>query len=213
MIVCNGIYLEHNEQTILRNPISRIVEVAKVQQFDILNDDIFDHTNTYRAYNFLRKSKNTIFGIKVLHDLIFQYLDYTSDPRTYNFEFDLEFDKPCKELLWVIYSEDEPLKYIDMIQSAKIIVNGYNRFSEQHGKYFMCYQQYKYHTNFIEGVYVYTFNLHPESYERGSSMNFGKFQSKKIHITVLCPFDKFYKLKIYSIQYENLIVESGSCRF
>lgn len=220
-LLLNCIFLEHPAKEFLfKNPISRIVEVVNIQESDILNNDISHYTNTYKAYNYLNNSDIGIFRIKVLHNLIFQYLDYTQQPKIYNLEFDLNFNKPCKELWWAIVPidpilalEDEPLKYVDMIQSAKITLNSYDRFQEQNSEFFTNYQQWIHHKNHVENLHVYSFNLNPESDCLGAFTNFGKFGSKKLHLTVLCPFDKFYKLKIYAIQYEHLKIESGHCSF
>jgi hypothetical protein len=211
-LLVNYIYMESKERhNLWKNPISRVIETVKIQESDILNDEICHYTNTYNAYDYLYNSDVGIFGIKVLHNLVFQYLDYTRKPKIYNLVFDLKFDKPCKELWWFIDSGNEPFKYVDMIQSAKITLNNHDRFSEQNSEFFTNYQQWIYHTNHVENVHVYSFNLNPESEYLGSHTNFGRVESKKLHLTVLCSFDKFYKLKIYAAQYENLKIEAGQC--
>lgn len=215
VLALNNIYLDKKMYTELRdNPISQRVEIVDSMIYDIVNPEINDHTDTNLAYEHLKDSDLSILKINVLRDLIFQYLDYpdTKKPKLYNFAFDLNFiKKPCKELWWIIYPEDQLLEYVDIMQSGKISLNCYDRFSEQDRAYFTNYQQFKHHTNHMENVQVFSFSLNPENhdpdYPESSTIDFTKLDSYKLHLMILCPFDKFYKLKIYANQLDDFIVE------
>ena len=50
--------------------------------------------------------------------------------------------------------------------SAKIVLNGNDRFSEREGKYFNLVQPYQHHTNSpAPGINVYSFALTPEEHQ------------------------------------------------
>lgn len=209
-ICFNCIYVNRGKDyPALMSPIiTQKVEVIETLTYCILNDEIKDQTNINLAYEYLKKTHISVFRINVLCDLIFQYLGYpdTRAQKTYKFAFDLDFKLKCKELWWIICPVDKPLRYMDIIQSARITFNGYDRFSEQESRFFTNYQQWKHHTNHVENVHVYSFCSNPESNECDGWVDFEIMDERKLHLTVLCPFDNFYNLKIYGIQSDNFVI-------
>lgn len=216
-IVCNYIYLtSKNRKSLFDNVVSQIVEVTSMQEFDIVNDEILYNVYTSNAYNYLHKNNIGIFGIKDIHNLIFSYLGHNSLPKVQELAFNLDFNGLCKELLWLVTSNDEPLKYSDMVLKEKITLSVENTDAvrvEQDADFFTQYQQYINHTNHIDNVHAYSFSLYPESNKYNGSINFGRINKKTLHLTISCPSDKIYKLKVYAIQYKDLVIGCGNCCF
>jgi hypothetical protein len=205
VINLNYVYVLKNQHPALMGPmIEQKIEITDTLIHRITNDQIMENTCTNLAFNILKNSQVHVFQVNDLLNHIFGYLDYPSTrvPRDYRFAFDLDFKMKCKELWWVICPEDQPLKYTDMMQSATISLNQWDRFSEQSRDFFTNYQQWINHTNHVENVQVYAFGLNPENNMKNNGLI--DFESKvlhdkKLHLTIRCPCDKFYKLKIYGI--------------
>ena len=209
-ITINYIYLNYNKrQEIYSSTCSQTVDCVKMQQFDILNDTIIHNVHTILAYDYLYKNNIGIFGLKDIHNLIFSFLGYHLIPKEQEQEldFDLEFNQTIKELIWVITSDDKPLQYSNMILHDKISINGNVRI-ENDSNYFSSYQPYINHTNTVEGTSLYSFSLFPEENKVNGYSNFGQEDKSTLHLKILCPFDKFYKLKVYAIQQAKYTVDN-----
>jgi len=64
------------------------------------------------------------------------------------------------------------------IHSAKIILNGHDRFKTQEGSYFNYYQTQNHHTRTpADGINVYSFALHPEKHQPSGTTNLSRIDS------------------------------------
>ena len=115
----------------------------------------------------------------------------------------LNFNHPCKELIWVT---DDPCT-----GTAKLVLNGHDRFAERNAKYFQTVQPYQHHTR-IPGpgkyIHVYSFCLKPEEAQPSGSCNFSRIDNAQLVLDGLVSAgDK--KLQVYATNWNVLRIMSG----
>jgi hypothetical protein len=107
----------------------------------------------------------------------------------------LTFNHPLKELIWVVNQDrmlqaHEYFNYgsrmlneygipnIDLIQSAVLQLDGYDRFEEQSAQYFRLIQPWQRHTAIPNDfIYVYSFSLAPEAAQPQGTCNGSRIDS------------------------------------
>ena len=129
----------------------------------------------YCDYIYLDTEERRRFA-QVSHEYLIDQVQFNNvhavckDDKTAN--IDLRFNHPCKELFWVAQPREDGLtsgraaqpfrfshlinvdddsgvynrEYLDTVASAKLQLNGLDRFSERDGTYFRCVQPYQHHT-------------------------------------------------------------------
>ncbi len=73
------------------------------------------------------------------------------------------------------------------ISTAKIILNGHDRFSQRQGSYFHYVQPYQHHTRIpyeSKGINMYSFSLEPEENQPSGSVNMSRIDNAALSITV-----------------------------
>jgi len=101
----------------------------------------------------------------------------------------LTFNHPMKEMIWVVNQDRMLLAHewfnfgsrmlneygipnLDLISTALLQFDGYDRFEEQSAQYFRLMQPYQRHTAIPnEFIYVYSFSLAPEAAQPQGSCN------------------------------------------
>ena len=136
----------------------------------------------------------------------------------------LEFNHPCKELIWVnsllfnknlnlhnnysnkvntFYGSDNPMK------NAVLFVNGEERFQERNADYFRLMVPYQKHSrtpnNFI---YVYSFSLNPEEIQPSGTCNYSRLNTSEMVINYANGIDDLVT-RIYATNYNILNVVNG----
>ena len=96
--------------------------------------------------------------------------------------------------------------------SAKLVLNGHDRFSERDGRWFNLAVPYTTHENIPPtGINVYSFGLRPEEHQPSGSINFSRVDVANLHLT-LSPeaiSNGGCKVKIYAVSYNILRIMSG----
>ncbi len=96
--------------------------------------------------------------------------------------------------------------------SAKLVLNGHDRFSERDGRWFNLAVPYTTHENVPPtGINVYSFGLRPEEHQPSGSINFSRVDVANLHLT-LSPdaiSNGGCKVKIYAVSYNILRIMSG----
>jgi hypothetical protein len=97
--------------------------------------------------------------------------------------------------------------------SAKIQLNGQDRFSEREGRYFNLVQPYQHHTNIpAVGINVYSFALNPEQHQPSGSCNMSRIDSAYLQATLSANTignSQTAKVRIYATNYNVLRVMAG----
>lgn len=154
------------------------------------------------------------------HEYLIDQLQYTGQQQitTAQGRLDLTLNHPVKELIWVFQDErhvdcgstitttngfTSPFTYNDIVDRAKIQINGQDRFDERFGDYFWKVQRYQHHTGGAFGpvsravvntsdagaatdglilgqnspINVYSFAIQPEEHQPSGTCNFSRIDS------------------------------------
>ncbi len=139
-------------------------------------------------------------------------------------KIDLEFNHPCKELLWIsrldfnsklnlpfnfsdrvdtTYGSDNPVKDVELL------INGHDRFPKRKGDYFRLVLPFQKHTRApSDFIYVYSFCLNPEEHQPSGTCNFSRLDNAEIVINFKSGI-KDLTTKIYALNYNILNIVNG----
>jgi len=99
------------------------------------------------------------------------------------------------------------------VVTAKLQLNGQDRFSEREGSYFSWVQPFQCHTrNPDEGINVYSFSLRPEEYQPSGSCNFSRIDNATLQLVLsnaTVEGTKTAKVRVYATNYNVLRIMSG----
>ena len=214
-----------------------------------------DQICLYCDYVFLDTDERRRFA-QVSHEYLIEQLQFNNIHSVSGSEttanIDLRFNHPCKELVWVVQPQTSgqtsgaaknPFQYsyytsnvhYDALNSAKLQLNGHDRFREREGTYFRCVQPYQHHTglhrqggdsdatsnsgfttgdgNGVHGedgyIYTYSFGLKPEEHQPSGTCNFSRIDNAVLQLKLNSSVtaDKF--VKVYTTNYNVLRVMSG----
>jgi hypothetical protein len=136
----------------------------------------------------------------------------------------MNFNHPCKELVWTVknttagvywnnYStatrSNDHLDSTNPVTSAKIMLNGNDRFATRKGDYFSLVQPYQHHENtpdkFHQGINVYSFALKPEEHQPSGTLNMSRIDTAVLSLSSLTTG----VISIYAVNYNVLRILSG----
>lgn len=106
------------------------------------------------------------------------------------------------------------------IKSAKLELNGHDRFERQEGSYFNYYQPLHHHTRTpADGINVYSFAICPEKHQPSGTTNFSRIDNTELVITfadslrtgsaLALDYSTDSKIYIFGVSYNILRVMSG----
>jgi len=99
------------------------------------------------------------------------------------------------------------------VVTAKLQLNGQDRFSEREGTYFDLVQPYQHHTrNPDTGINVYSFALRPEEHQPSGSCNFSRIDNATLQLVLsnaTVEGTKTAKVRVYATNYNVLRIMSG----
>ena len=106
------------------------------------------------------------------------------------------------------------------VLTAKLQLNGQDRFSEREGSYFDLVQPYQHHTsNPDTGINVYSFALRPEEHQPSGTCNFSRIDNASLNLVVTSNALTNYvdvnsvndsaKVNVYAVNYNVLRIMSG----
>lgn len=119
-----------------------------------------------------------------------------------------------------VYSGTFDMSALDVLgsnptKSAKLVLNGHDRFAERDGRWFNLAVPYACHENVPPtGINVYSFGLRPEEHQPSGSINFSRIDTANLHVTLekdgsnSDPQDAT-RVKIYAVSYNILRIMSG----
>jgi len=97
--------------------------------------------------------------------------------------------------------------------TAKLQLNGQDRFSEREGSYFDVVQPWQHHTrNPDTGINVYSFALRPEEHQPSGSCNFSRIDNAVLQLVLSAGTvsgTNTAKVRVYAVNYNVLRVMSG----
>ena len=99
------------------------------------------------------------------------------------------------------------------VVTAKLQLNGQDRFSEREGTYFDLVQPYQHHTRAPDtGINVYSFALRPEEHQPSGSCNFSRIDNATLQLVLsnaTVEGTNTAKVRVYATNYNVLRVMSG----
>jgi hypothetical protein len=99
------------------------------------------------------------------------------------------------------------------VVTAKLQLNGQDRFSEREGSYFDMVQPFQHHTRAPDaGINVYSFALRPEEHQPSGSCNFSRIDNAVLQLVLssgTVSGSATAKVRVYAVNYNVLRVMSG----
>ena len=135
----------------------------------------------------------------------------------------LNFNHPCKELIWVIKGgtntywnnftdrTTDNIYYIakNPVLKAKIQLNGNDRMAERRGTYFERVQPYQHHENiptiFKTGINVYSFAIKPEEHQPSGTLNMSRIDTAVLSVASSIAGSIY----VFTVNYNVLRILSG----
>jgi len=108
-------------------------------------------------------------------------------------------------------STDYVEETVGALSTAKLVLNGQDRFKEQSGKYFNQVQPFAHHSGSpCAGVYSYSFALKPEEHQPTGTCNFSRIDNAQMSVTCGAKGDlASLALQMFAVNYNVLRVQSG----
>lgn len=184
----------------------------------------------YIDYIYLDTDERRQFA-QVQHEYLIDQLQFVgSDSFTgSSLNSKIQFNHPVKELIWVFQLDANVLNGAnrwtdytnsgsnvglaynggDVLNTAKLQLNGQDRFSVRGADYFNLIQPYQYHTRGpAQGIYVYSFALHPEQHQPSGSVNMSRIDNSTFQFT-LNSGSATGQIRMYARNYNVLRVMAG----
>jgi hypothetical protein len=197
---------------------------------------VLDEPTLWVDYIFLDTDERRRFA-QLSHEYLIEQLQFTgTDNISASANEDgmksmrMNFNHPCKELVWAIRSTDVSTVYWNNFstakkygsgtdndyynsknptQQAKIMLNGNDRFAQRKGDYFSLVQPYQHHENtpneFHKGINVYSFALKPEEHQPSGTLNMSRIDTAVLSLSSSVSGT----IHIFAVNYNVLRILSG----
>jgi hypothetical protein len=119
------------------------------------------------------------------------------------------------QVVWGRYNPPVPALGVNPITTAKLQLNGHDRFAVRDGTYFNLVQPFDAHTCIPDspGINVYSFALKPEEHQPSGTCNFSRIDNAKLQLTLSTRAASAAKnggiVKVFATNYNVLRVMSG----
>ena len=185
-------------------------------------------------YIFLDTDERRRFA-QLSHEYLIEQLQFTGQETLSTGSgnrYRLNFNHPCKELIWVSkqsaaadwYNYTHSSTYDAAGNSSNVVagiyptgsnpftkcllqLNGNDRFAERDGGYFNYVQPYQHHTNIPsnKGINVYSFALKPEEHQPSGTLNMSRIDTAVLSLNSSVTGN----VNIYAVNYNVLRIMSG----
>ena len=154
---------------------------------------------------------------QISHEYLIEQVQFTGDESVTTAtdkKITLNFNHPCKELVWVLHrSSDELLDFENTFSKGKLQLNGHDRFAERRMEYFLNVQNYKHHTRVPrtgakQNIFTYSFALQPEEHQPSGTCNFSRIDNAVLTLTTVTT-GAAGVCKVFAVNYNVLRIMSG----
>lgn len=169
------------------------------------------------------------------HEYLIEQVQYTSpysiESNAQTIQIPMEFNNPIRELYWVIQrdsslnanqyfnytnytlGETSP-SYQNLILTALLRIEGYDRFDIRKADYFRLVQPYQYHTvvPVNDFIYSYSFCFRPEDIQPSGSLNASRLNTMTMQLemnTAVTPARGSATARIYALNHNILRIVDG----
>ena len=200
-----------------------------IQSGDTIASPGLGDCSLYIDYIYLDTDERRRFA-QVSHEYLIEQLQFTGDESLSgtNNKLKLNFNHPVKELLWVVQDDNRsfgnftdvdgtkgelsPAAGVNPVSTAKLLLNGHDRFSQRDGRYFNTVQPIQHHTNTPrEGINVYSFAMKPEEQQPSGSANMSRIDNAQLSVVLTAAGASANNptAKVYATNYNILRITSG----
>jgi len=184
-------------------------------------------TSLWIDYIYLDTDERRRFA-QTSHEYLIEQLQFTGDESLSgaNNKVKLNFNHPVKEMIWVVQDDNiSGNNFTDAngassstangnnpISTAKLQLNGHDRFAQRAGTYFNWVQPYQCHTNIPRsGINVYSFGIKPEEHQPSGTANMSRIDNAtlSVNITSDAVTNTGNIIKVYAVNYNVLRIMSG----
>ena len=174
----------------------------------------------YVDYIYLDTEERRRFA-QISHEYLIEQLQFTGDESVSgaSSRVKLNFNHPVKELVWVCQSSaldasnfSDAAAGVNPCESAKLQLNGHDRFSQRDGSYFNVVQPYQHHSNIPStGINCYSFALKPEEQQPSGSANMSRIDNATLQLNCSAAFIALANpvVKVFASNYNVLRIMSG----
>tara|TARA_B000000477_G_scaffold124522_1_gene132420 strand:+ start:48 stop:1202 length:1155 start_codon:yes stop_codon:yes gene_type:complete len=193
------------------------VSTVTTGQNGVAGDLSLDQAKMWVDYIFLDTDERRRFA-QLSHEYLIEQLQFTGSEQitgTSTKGVRMNFNHPCKELIWTVkvatnqwndFSSDQA--GTNPVTSAKIQLNGNDRFAERSGDYFSVVQPYQHHecvpSEAKAGINVYSFALKPEEHQPSGTLNMSRIDTSVLSLSAETGL-----VSIYAVNYNVLRILSG----
>jgi len=194
-----------------------------------------DGAKLYVDYVYLDTEERQRFA-QMSHEYLIEQLQHTGAESTKSDQVRLNFNHPVKELVWAIRPTDKVLQFgeselkygstdttlddsefatttSDRFTTAKLQLNGHDRFTERDAAYFRLVQPYQHHTRVPnKHIYCYSFALNPEAHQPSGTCNFSRLDNVTLNLTGMSSSARSShngELLVYAVSNNILRITSG----
>ena len=205
---------------------------TNVPRLNIPNEPSMDST-VFATYIFLSQEERSRFA-QMPHEYLIEQLQAQVEAvpssqsvnGTLTRKFTLTLNHPVKEIMWAYqawdtYQRDSVLgndwfnydipgrETEEIFQTAKIQMNGHDRFTERPAQYFRLVQPWTHHSRVpSKRVHAYSFALHPEAWSPSGAANFSRIDSAQLYVQ-FNPNIPAGSLRIHALGYNVLRIANG----
>lgn len=165
-------------------------------------------TSLFIDYVYLDTDERRRFA-QTSHEYLIEQLQFTGDESITgtNNKVKLNFNHPVKCLVWAVKASASANFAYTGITSAKLQLNGHDRFAERAGDYFNWVQPYQcFGSSPAAGINVYSFALKPAEHQPSGTANMSRIDNATLNITVTAT-DAV--VKVFAVNYNVLRIMSG----
>ena len=135
------------------------------------------------------------------HEYLIEQLQFTGRESAGS-KIKLNFNHPVKELVWVAHAPGSgatnwnhygtkdtdtgtDIGTTNQVATAKLTLNGNDRFAQRPGEYFNLIQPFQHHENVPDnrGINVYSFALKPEEHQPSGTLNMSRIDTATLDLT------------------------------
>jgi hypothetical protein len=186
----------------------------------VLTTGTLNDASLFVDYIYLDTDERRRFA-QVSHEYLIEQLQFTGDETASN-KIKLNFNHPVKELIWVEKEDDSAVgDYQTTYESAKLQLNGHERFSARKPNYFQLVQPYQHHERVPvdawtvgtqddykgTGINVYSFALKPEEHQPSGTCNMSRIDNATLNLVGIKQTEN--NVKVFAVNYNVLRIMSG----
>jgi len=161
--------------------------------------------------NFNHPIKELIWTVQANDQAALNWYTYAKLHATPANNIVADTDNTYTEIVGKIGFEQKHL--VNPISSAKLTLNGNDRFAQRDGTYFNMIQPFQHHENVPNniGINVYSFALKPEEHQPSGTLNMSRIDTATLDLEYSDPAitSSAYSVSVYGVNYNVLRILSG----